>query len=63
MCITLLLIDSGQTHCTCTASDDSYVKDKLEKLDHKMERVQHEIEYVHNSTQGKLKQLKTVHKH
>lgn len=34
-----------QNHCT--PSDDNYIKDKLEKLDHK-------IESIHNSTQGKL---------
>ena len=34
-----------QNHCT--PSDDSYIKDKLEKLDYK-------IESIYNSTQGKL---------
>ena len=36
---------TGPNHCA--ASDDSYIKDGLEKLDHK-------IESIHNATQGKL---------
>jgi hypothetical protein len=40
----LFKADTGEHHCA--ASDDSYVKEKLEKLEHKIERVQ-------NSTEGK----------
>ena len=37
--------ETGENHCSIV-SDDSYIKDKLEKLDHK-------IDCVHNSTEGK----------
>ena len=36
---------NGESHCT--DSDDSYIKDRLEKLDDK-------IESIHNKTQGKI---------
>ena len=46
-------IETRQNHCT--DSENSYIKDKLEKLEYKIER-------VHNSTQDKLnKQIKTAH--
>ena len=40
-----LKAETGENHCS--ASDDSYIKDKLEKLNHKIDR-------VHNCTEGKI---------
>jgi hypothetical protein len=43
----LFNVETGPSENHCAASDDSYIKNKLEKLDHN-------IDHVHNFTEGKL---------